>query len=122
VKNFRRIVRAVLTCATLPLVLAGCATGALIAVDQPQALQMKAASGDKAALEALLSAALEGNVLAQFFLGVSYDNGEGVAQDYAQAAQWYRKAAEQGLAEAQNIVGVFYALGSGVAPQLSGII
>ena len=29
-----------------------------------------------------------------------YDNGIGVKQDYAAAAQWYRKAAEQGNAPA----------------------
>ena len=29
-------------------------------------------------------------------LGWLYQNGRGVAQDYAQAVEWYRKAAEQG--------------------------
>ena len=29
-------------------------------------------------------------------------NGEGVLRDYAEAARWYRLAAEQGLAEAQD--------------------
>jgi len=30
-----------------------------------------------------------------------YDKGQGVPQDYAEALKWYRKAAEQGFAEAQ---------------------
>ena len=29
-------------------------------------------------------------------LGTMYYNGQGVPQDYAQAAYWYRKAADQG--------------------------
>ena len=31
-------------------------------------------------------------------LGLMYDNGRGVTQDYAKAVKWYRKAAEQGYA------------------------
>jgi len=37
------------------------------------------------------------------------------AQDYTKAAQWYRNAAEQGLAEAQYILGAMYANGQGVS-------
>jgi hypothetical protein len=43
-----------------------------------------------------------------------YDQGHGVPQDYAQAAIWYRKAAEQGLALAQSNLGVLYEEGRGV--------
>ena len=39
-------------------------------------------------------------------LGVSYDTGEGVPQDAAEAVRWYRLAAEQGDARAQNKLGV----------------
>ena len=34
--------------------------------------------------------------VAQYNLGNKYDNGTGVAQNYAEAARWYRLAAEQG--------------------------
>ena len=37
-----------------------------------------------------------------------YDLGHGVLQDYAQAAFWYRKAAEQGDALAQYYLGNLY--------------
>jgi TPR repeat protein len=37
---------------------------------------------------------------AQAHLGIAYYNGQGVPQDYAQAATWSRKAAEQGDAGA----------------------
>ena len=38
----------------------------------------------------------QGDVDAQFNLGWCYYMGEGVPQDKAEAAKWYRKAAEQG--------------------------
>jgi uncharacterized caspase-like protein len=38
----------------------------------------------------------------------------GVPQDYAEAAKWYRKAADQGDAEAQCILGASYYFGLGV--------
>ena len=38
--------------------------------------------------------------MAQYNLGVCYYNGDGVAQSYAEAVKWFRKAAEQGYAEA----------------------
>ena len=41
----------------------------------------------------------------QFLLGQAYYNGQGVPQDYEQAVAWYRKAAEQGDADAQFSLG-----------------
>jgi len=38
---------------------------------------------------------------AQFSLGVVLANGQGVAKNEVEAAKWFRKAAEQGSAEAQ---------------------
>ncbi|MGI6496156.1 MAG: tetratricopeptide repeat protein [Kiritimatiellia bacterium] len=43
-----------------------------------------------------------GNAEAQFNLGLCYDEGEGVAVDKAEAAKWYRKAADQGHAGARR--------------------
>jgi TPR repeat protein len=37
------------------------------------------------------------------------DEGQGVPQDYAVAVSWYRKAAEQGDADAQVNLGVYTA-------------
>jgi TPR repeat protein len=34
-----------------------------------------------------------------------------VLKDYKQAVYWYQKAADQGYAEAQSILGVMYAFG-----------
>jgi clan AA aspartic protease (TIGR02281 family) len=54
------------------------------------------------------------NVLAEYNLGVMYAKGQGVPQDYAQAATWFRKAADQGNALAQANLGMAYDKGQGV--------
>src|SRR4029079_15481968 len=51
---------------------------------------------------------------AQFNLGLLYENGQGVPQDYLQARQWYAKAAAQGCADAQSRLGRLYEFGHGV--------
>lgn len=51
---------------------------------------------------------------AQYDLGINYQFGQGVAQDYAQAAKWWHKAADQGFAAAQHNLGACYANGQGV--------
>ena len=40
--------------------------------------------------------------------------GLGVSQDYQQAAKWYERAAEQGCATAQFMMGFLYEHGKGV--------
>jgi len=53
----------------------------------------------------------QGLANAQCNLGLRYDNGQGVKQDYTEAARWYRKAAEQGYALAQfNLGNMCYVL------------
>jgi TPR repeat protein len=47
----------------------------------------------------------EGSRLAQYLLGVMYQLNEIVPQDYAEAAKWVHRAAEQGLAVAQFVLG-----------------
>ncbi|MDR0528579.1 MAG: GYF domain-containing protein [Zoogloeaceae bacterium] len=50
----------------------------------------------------------------QFELGFKYATGDGVPKDDARAAEWYKKAADQGYAEAQAMLGFSYLLGNGV--------
>jgi len=66
------------------------------------------------ALEGLTTRAEQGDAQAQNSLGVRYNNGEGVPQDYAEAIKWYRLAAEQGYAHAQYNLGIMYYDGEGV--------
>ena len=47
-------------------------------------------------------AAEHGNGYAQFCLGICYEDGNGVTQDFVQATYWYKKAADQGIASAQT--------------------
>jgi len=56
----------------------------------------------------------QGDANAQFNLGVMYDKGEGVPQDYKEATKWYRLTAEQGDASAQTKLGYMYDHGQGV--------
>jgi len=65
-------------------------------------------------VEAVKAKADTGDAEAQKTLGECYSNGQGVKQDYAQAAQWYRKAADQGNAAAQAALGELYEAGQGV--------
>lgn len=55
------------------------------------------------------------NADVQFCMGFMFASSEGVAQDYAQAAEWYRKAADQCHPLAQFNLAMMYAKGQGVA-------
>jgi hypothetical protein len=54
-----------------------------------------------------------------FSYGEHCREGKGVAQDYAQAAVWYRKAAKQNHSVAQSNLGVLYERGLGVKKDYS---
>ena len=64
--------------------------------------------------EELRTQAEQGNASAQFRLGASYAQGEGVPQNYPEAIKWFRLAAEQGDADAQFGLGVVYSQTEGV--------
>jgi TPR repeat protein len=55
-----------------------------------------------------------GDAGVQYGMGLMFANGEGAAQSYAQAAEWYRKAADQNHGLAQFNLGMMYAIGQGV--------
>jgi uncharacterized protein len=57
-----------------------------------------------------------GNRDAHYNLGLLYsEGGKGLKKDFEKAAEWFRKAAEQGDVEAQCNLGVMFAEGIGVA-------
>jgi TPR repeat protein len=74
--------------------------------------------------------ALKGNENAQFSLGIMYNEGKGVPQDYAEAVKWFKLAAEQngvrvesrfdklamkfGALSPQYYLGIMYREGHGV--------
>ena len=47
----------------------------------------------------------ENDADAMFNLGLLYDEGHGVAQDYAKAREWYEKAADKGDTTAMKNLG-----------------
>ena len=59
-------------------------------------------------------AATKGNVVAQNTLGFLYLNGQGITQDYKEAAKWFRNAADRGYSAAQYNLAIMYKLGQGV--------
>lgn len=61
-----------------------------------------------------LMLAEQGDALSQYNLGQLYYAGEGVPQNYGDAAKWFRRSAEQGIPQAQQNLGTAYALGRGV--------
>jgi len=69
--------------------------------------------------ELMRTAAQEGDAQAQCYLGVCYQNGQGVEQNHQEAVKWFRRAAEQNDPVAQCYLGVCYWTGQGV-PQEFG--
>lgn len=57
----------------------------------------------------------QGDVAAQFRLGLMYYEGDSVRQDYVQAKKWYQKAAEQGNPGGAYYLGTMYYEGEGVS-------
>ena len=71
------------------------------------------------ALKYFKEASAQGVALAQTFLGVMYESGEGVPQDYSEAMKWYKLAAAQGDDTAQQNLGSMYQDGKGVTQDYS---
>ena len=55
----------------------------------------------------------QGDARAQFYLGMLYENGDGVPRDYEKAREWYEKSAAQAEANAQFYLGLLSAFGRG---------
>ncbi len=58
----------------------------------------------------------------QCSLGELYYSGEGIEQNYKEAFKWYKKAAEQGDADAQYALGCLYGGGQGVEKNMQEAI
>jgi len=65
----------------------------------------------KKAFEIWSPLAEQGDPVAQAYLGVMYENGQGVTPDPVIAADWYRKAADHGEPEAHLNLAVRYEKG-----------
>lgn len=58
--------------------------------------------------------AVDDDAKALYMIGIVYEKGQGVSVDHAEAAGWYRKAAEKGHAAAQYRLGRYYERGLGL--------
>ncbi len=85
-----------------------------------QRAEASGADGCGAASSLYMQAARQGFAKAQLALGRLYRNGCGVRQDDLRAAEWFRKAAESGEAEAAHETGLFYKAKGDEARNLSG--
>ncbi|MFT3729956.1 MAG: sel1 repeat family protein [Hyphomicrobium sp.] len=61
-------------------------------------------------------AASNGDPSAQFEVGARFAEGEGVKQNFIEAAKWYQRSADQGFAQAQYRLGTLYERGLGLKP------
>jgi TPR repeat protein len=106
-KNFQKALFAF----CVSLAVSGAAPGAALPDEHAAA-----ARNDDAALNALRKRAADGLVDAEISLGEIYFTGSGAAQDYAEAAKWFRIAAERGFPDTTPEIGLatMYAQGLGV--------
>ncbi len=71
-----------------------------------------------AAFKEFLPLAKAGHAAAQYYLGLMYEQGDGVEQDHVESARWYTRAAEQGDGLSQMSLSFLYLEGEGVALDL----
>ena len=93
--------------AVVVLVLALALPAPVLAADFQVGLEAYLRGDHATALRLWQPLAEQGHADAQLNLGLMYAEGEGVPQDYVEAAKWYRRAAEQGHTEDQFSVGLW---------------
>ena len=76
----------------------------------------QASEADRQDFAAIKARADKGDAEAQLGVAARYASGNGVKRNPAKAADYTRKAAEQGLPRAQCLLGLLYANGDGVKP------
>jgi localization factor PodJL len=84
------------------------------AIPQGSGMIGNSAAPTKDSIAGLQSLAITGDTSAQYELGSRYAEGRAIARDPKLAAQWFEKAANQGLASAQYRIGSIYEKGIGV--------
>jgi len=99
-------------CLTIAVLLGSVGGG--VSADYQKGLTAVQSGNYATALREFRVLAEQGHAGAQYNLGLMYDNGRGVTQDYKESVKWYSKSIEQGHAEAQYNMGVMYGNGNGV--------
>ena len=93
----------------------------VLAASQPAAPPTSSTTpiSDRQAVTQLEGLASKGDAAAQYSLGMRYNLGDGVKQDYPEAALWFTRAADQGHVRAQSALGDYYNYGRGVPTDVS---
>lgn len=65
------------------------------------------------------SLAQAGDAVGQYYLGLLYEEGQGLPQDYEQAVHWYKKAVAQGNVDASYALGQLFSKGKHVPRDLT---
>lgn len=87
--------------------------GCIVCTSSLHSDELKGSESQKSFWETY-TAALRGDKVAQFNVGVIYERGIGIEQNQSMAANWYLRAAEQGHVDAQYNVAIMYVTGRGV--------
>ena len=95
-----------------PVLLIGCQK--IHSTTSLQTSQVQSSPAENEDFMKLKRSAEQGNAEAQYKLGLMYDIGKEVDQDYQKAFKWYEKSANQGLASSQSKLGSMYRYGKGV--------
>ena len=95
-----------------PVLLIGCQK--IHSTTSLQTSQVQSSPAENDDFMKLKRSAEQGNAEAQYKLGLMYDIGKEVDQDYQKAFKWYEKSANQGLASSQSKLGSMYRYGKGV--------
>ena len=95
-----------------PMLLIGCYK--VQSATNPQVSQVQPLLAENNELTKLKILTEQGNAEAQYRLGLMYDMGKDVDQDYKKAFELYEKSAQQGLASSQSKLGSMYRYGKGV--------
>jgi hypothetical protein len=70
--------------------------------------------GGRERLQSIMARAKRGDTVAAVLLARLYSTGQGVPQNYYEAAKWFYRAADQGNGGAQYALGMLYNKGEGV--------
>ena len=104
-------IKQIITGLTLSLLLS---SGAVVAADYADGVAAYESEDFNTALTELMPLAKQGDAMAQIYIGLMYEHGEGVLENDKTAVKWYTLAAEQGSADAQHFLGNMYDNGRGV--------
>ena len=82
-------------------------------VAKSQSIEQLFKNNSKNSFETILSLAKKGNIEAMYYVGLSYEIGQGTRLNYKKAFIWYKKAANAGWSRAQYNLAFLYKYGYG---------